>query len=59
MSREYARRMSWITRKDKMNDKDLINHVAEEWIRNGGDADGFAITWTRILERIREREEAK
>jgi hypothetical protein len=42
-----------------MNDKDTINCAASEWKRCGGDADGFAVCWHRVLEKLREMEKEK
>ena len=40
-----------------MTDNELIDAVARLWIDNGGDAEGIAWCWGRIMERINELEE--
>ena len=42
-----------------MNDKELIDLIANTWINNGGDSNGFDWSWGRIAERIEELEENK
>ncbi len=37
-----------------MNDKQLIDAIAQLWIASGGDATGFEWCWFKILERIVE-----
>lgn len=39
-----------------MKDNELIDRVAELWIENSGDAQGFGILWPRIYDRIEEWE---
>ena len=39
-----------------MSDNELISKVAEMWISNGGDSDGFSWCYIRILEKIKNME---
>ena len=38
-----------------MNDKELIDLMANTWISNGGDAEGFSWLWRKIQETIEAR----
>lgn len=42
-----------------MNDTELIDLIANTWISNGGDAEGFGWSELRIRHRIEELEQAK
>lgn len=41
-----------------MNDNELIQAVANLWVSNGGDSEGFAWLQHKIREEIERREEA-
>jgi hypothetical protein len=41
-----------------MSDDELIQAVADLWVENGGDAEGFEWVQRRIREEIERREEA-
>ena len=57
MSREYARRLSWIRKSDEeMNDKAVVNYFASEWLALGYDSKAFEKLQSGILERLKERE---
>lgn len=40
-----------------MNDKELIDLMANTWVNNSGDAQGFVWLWDKILKKIREMKE--
>ena len=40
-----------------MTDAQFIDHMAEEWIQFGGDADGFSFCMFKILEAIKQKED--
>jgi len=42
-----------------MNDEELFKLIAKVWVENGGDAEGFAWCWTRILSYIKQIESKK
>lgn len=39
-----------------MNDRELIKIIAEIWVANGGDSDGFLYSFLRIKNKIEEIE---
>ena len=39
-------------------DERVCEHIAEEWISLGCDAEGFSFLWGRILEILKEKEGA-
>lgn len=40
-----------------MSDKELIDLIAETWLENGGDSEGFTWVVDKIKEAIQEKEE--
>jgi hypothetical protein len=44
-------------RRGYMSDKELIDLIAETWLENGGDSEGFTWVVDKIKEAIQEKEE--
>jgi hypothetical protein len=42
-----------------MTDDQLIDYIAHIWIDNGGDAEGMAWCWAKIMRRIEEIEKER
>lgn len=42
-----------------MTDKELCSLIANIWLENGGDAEGFEWCWRKIRDAIKKEEEKK
>ena len=40
-----------------MNDNELIELIADIWVKNGGDAEGLDYVYEKLKARIKEKEE--